>query len=286
MAKSRRELQARLKITDLVIEVVDARAPASTRNPDLQPLLSGKPVVLVLNKSDLADPQVTPQWQAWFRRRETPCLAVDSRRGVGVPELLEMIHLHQERPAGRLRPWRAVVVGIPNVGKSALINQLARRRAMAVADRPGVTRGPQWLRLGPALEVLDTPGLLWPKFTDPAAALHLALVGAIAEARLDASELAVRLLEILQDRYPQALPRRYGEPPDDGQNDPQRWLDWIGRRRGLLAAGGKVDQERAVRVLLSDFREGRLGPVSLERPGEAQASPSPLGPGVDGSGGA
>ena len=272
MTKTRRQIQADLKLVDLVAEVIDARIPVSSRNPDLDELVGEKPRLIVLNRADQADPAGTRAWCAWFRERGWAVLETTARDGKGVNQFSITIKnamkekLEQWKAKGMVgRPIRVMVVGVPNVGKSTFINQVAKRKSAKAGNRPGVTRGRQWVSVDAGLDLLDTPGILWPKFEDEATGLHLAFTGAVKDEVMDAETLACRLLELLAARYPNALEQRYQIPADlSGQG----WelLEACGRKRGFLISGGEVDTERMAKVLLDEYRSGTLGNITLELP--------------------
>ena len=272
MTKTRRQIQADLKLVDLVAEVIDARIPVSSRNPDLDELVGEKPRLIVLNRADQADPAGTRAWCAWFRERGWAVLETNARDGKGVNQFSITIKnamkekLEQWKAKGMVgRPIRVMVVGVPNVGKSTFINQVAKRKSAKAGNRPGVTRGRQWVSVDAGLDLLDTPGILWPKFEDEATGLHLAFTGAVKDEVMDAETLACRLLELLVSRYPNALEQRYQIPADlSGQG----WelLEACGRKRGFLISGGEVDTERMAKVLLDEYRSGTLGNITLELP--------------------
>lgn len=272
MTKTRRQIQADLKLVDLVAEVIDARIPVSSRNPDLDELVGEKPRLIVLNRADQADPAGTRAWCAWFRERGWAVLETNARHGKGVNQFSITIKnamkekLEQWKAKGMVgRPIRVMVVGVPNVGKSTFINQVAKRKSAKAGNRPGVTRGRQWVSVDAGLDLLDTPGILWPKFEDEATGLHLAFTGAVKDEVMDAETLACRLLELLAARYPNALEQRYQIPADlSGQG----WelLEACGRKRGFLISGGEVDTERMAKVLLDEYRSGTLGNITLELP--------------------
>lgn len=273
MARARRLVQENLKLVDVVIELLDARIPASSRNPLIGKIVGGKPHLVVLNKEDLADPHLTRLWLDWFRGRGLPALAVDSTRRKGVAEVPILVRrLVEDKMAsltarGRRPPNpRCMVVGIPNVGKSFFINALAGSRVTRTGNRPGVTRGQQWVRLAREVELLDTPGVLWPKFDDPRVGLKLAATGAIKEEVFDVEEVAAWLAEWLLQSFPASLKERYHleELPAQGH----RVVELIGARRGLVGPGGVVDSYRAAVHLLKEFREGRLGRFTLDVPPE------------------
>lgn len=271
MSKARRLLRENLKLVDVVIEVVDARIPYSSRNPILEELVGKKPLLVVLNKADLADPAITVRWENHFRGRGLVVLSVDSVRGAGVgrinPVVKEMAGQKTVSlgSSGRLpRPPRCVIVGIPNVGKSFLINRLAGRKSAKTGDRPGVTRGQQWIRVG-EVDLLDTPGILWPKFDDPEVGFRLAVTGAIREQVFDLEAVAGQLAGWLAANYPGGIKNRYGvELPDNGNEE--EILALIGKSRGLIVQGGRVDTYKAAVLLLKEFREGTLGKFTLELP--------------------
>ncbi|MBE3586502.1 ribosome biogenesis GTPase YlqF [Desulfofundulus thermocisternus] len=271
MARARRLVQENLKLVDVVIELLDARIPASSRNPIIEEIAVRKPHLVVLNKEDLADPHLTRMWLQWFSARGLPALAVDSARKKDLVEVpVQVKRLAENKIASlvargrRPPPPRCMVVGIPNVGKSSFINALAGSRVTRTGNRPGVTRGPQWIRLAGEVELLDTPGVLWPKFEDPRVGLKLAATGAIKEEVFDVEEVAAWLVEWLRQSSPASLKKRYGleELPSRGYEV----LELIGARRGLVGRGGRVDLYRASIHLLKEFRDGCLGRFTLDAP--------------------
>ena len=275
MTKTRRMIQEQLKNMDAVCEILDARVPLSSRNPDVEELTAGKPRLVVLNRVDLADPAATRRWAAWFRAQGFAVLEANAKQGQGtgkfagaVRELLaDKLAVYAEKgQAGRM--IRVMILGIPNVGKSTFINQVAKRKTAKAEDRPGVTRGKQWVPVDPSLELLDTPGMLWPKFDDPAVGVRLACTGAVRDEIMDLEELACHLMELLGRRYPQALMDRYKVEADEGDSG-YDLLVKAGRKRGFLLRGGEVDTERMARILLDEFRGGKLGRFTLEDPEEA-----------------
>ena len=272
MTKTRRQMEADLKLVDIVAELIDARVPVSSRNPDIDAICSGKPRLIVLNRSDQADPARNKSWTAHFKAQGWSVLETDARSGQGVGQfssaargaLREQIAKWREK--GQVgRPIRAMVVGVPNVGKSTFINKVAGRKSAKAGDRPGVTRGKQWVGAGSGLDLLDTPGILWPKFEDPKTGLHLAFTGAVKDEVMDAETLACGLAELLDRRYPQALVERYKVPPEAGEPGYVR-LEQCARKRGFLISGGEVDTERMAKILLDEFRGGKLGRFTLESP--------------------
>lgn len=272
MARTRRQIRECLPLVDAVTELLDARIPESSKNPELSALIGNKPRIVLLNKCDLADAQTTKQWLSHFEAMGAGALAVDCRSGKGLNAyhglvrniLADKIRTNTEKGmAGK--PLRVMVVGIPNTGKSSFINRMAGKNRAKVADKPGVTRQNQWFAIGNGIELLDTPGVLWPKFDDPKVGDRLAFIGSVKDEILDSELMAVRLLEVLQSDYADRLQQRYGILPTP---DAQPWevLEQIGRKRGMLVRGGEIDTERAANMLLDEYRDGRLGRISLEKP--------------------
>ncbi len=282
MTKTRRQMEADLKLVDLVAELIDARIPVSSRNPDIDAIVGNKPRLVVLNRADQADPAGNRAWEGWFQSRGIPVLETDSKTGRGVGRFSGAVRgalaeqLERWRAKGQVgRPVRVMVVGVPNVGKSTFINQVARRKSAKAGDRPGVTRGKQWVAVENGLDLLDTPGILWPKFEDPVTGLHLAFTGAVKDDILDSETLACHLMTLLARRYPDALAGRYkvAAPPWEGEEDERRnvaygydLLEQAARKRGFLISGGEADTERMARILLDEFRGGKLGTFTLEWP--------------------
>lgn len=275
MTKAKRAMKEDIKLIDLVIELVDARVPLSSRNPDIDDLAKGKARMVLLNKSDLADERVNAQWAAWFEAKNIHAVKVDSRNKGTLKQVQSVVQeackekIERDRKRGIMnRPIRTMVVGIPNVGKSTFINQISGRKGAKAENRPGVTRGKQWVTVDESLLLLDTPGILWPKFEDPEVGLHLAYTGAVKDDILDTEGLALRLMELLWARYPQALRDRYKLDglPEDAQG--YALLEAAGRKRGFLLARGEIDTERMARVLLEEFRSCKLGRFTLEMPEE------------------
>ena len=273
MTKTRRMVASEIGSMDAVCEIIDARIPRASRNPDLDDLTAGKPRIVVLNRVDQADPKATKQWAAWFRAQGYAVLEVDAKSGAGVKQfapavralLADKLRAYEEK--GQIgRVLRVMVLGIPNVGKSTFINKVSGRKTAKAEDRPGVTRGKQWVPVDKTLELLDTPGILWPKFEDQEVGRKLAFTGAIKDEIIDTEALACALMETLAERYPQALAERYHLQPEP---DTRGWelLEAAGRKRGFLISGGEVDTERMARVLLDEFRGGKLGRFTLEIPG-------------------
>ena len=273
MTKTRRQIEADLKQVDAVCEIVDARIPVSSRNPDIDAICGSKPRIIVLNRMDLADPAATKKWSAYFRGKGMAVIATDckSRRGIAdftpAARIACKEKLERDAARGMNRPLRVMVVGIPNVGKSTLINQISGRKGAKAENRPGVTRGKQWVTVDSGLQLLDTPGILWPKFEDPEVGMMLAYTGAVKEGVIDLEELACRLMELLHKFYPQTLLERYKvEAPEETPG----WelLEMAGRKRGFLLARGEINTERMAKVLVDEFRSGKLGKFTLEMPEE------------------
>lgn len=277
MTRARRQIQEKLKLIDLAIELLDARIPLSSRNPMIDEILQNKPRLVLLNKSDLADPEVTRQWAAYFSEQGLNALPIDSVGGNPVKEIMnrskEMLSKKieaQVRKGINPRAVRALIVGIPNVGKSTLINRMAGRKIAATGDKPGVTKGQQWIKVGSEMELLDTPGILWPKFEDQVVGYRLAATGAIKEEILHPEEIALFTLRYLSRHYPEALQERFGveEIPDESSESEEfvKLMEAIGRKRGALISGGRVDLEKASLAVLRELRAGKLGRISLESP--------------------
>jgi len=274
MTKTRRMLEENLKLVDAVCEVADARIPISSRNPDLGALLGAKPRLLVLNRADMADPAMLKRWTAHYRAQGLAVIATDckSKKGVAAfgPAVRALLEEKLRRYAEKGQAGRALkimIVGVPNVGKSTLINQISGRKGAKAENRPGVTRGKQWVAVDQGLLLLDTPGILWPKFDDEQTGLLLAYTGAVKDDVLDVESLACRLAALLWQRYPDSLRARYGvELPADAGGD--EVLRAAGKKRGYLVAGGEIDTERMAKTLLDEYRSCRLGRFTLESPEE------------------
>lgn len=273
MTKARKIITENLKLVDVVIELLDARIPYSSANPMLKEIIAQKPRIIALNKADLADPAVTRQWQAAFKEQGIQAVAVDAMTGKGTKQLVAMTEELARYKTDKLlakgaikaRAARVMIIGIPNVGKSSLINRLAGAARAKTADKPGVTRAKQWIRIGKNLELLDTPGILWPKFEDMTVGLKLSFTGAINDEAVDREQVVGVFLETMLTMYPDRLRERYkidGELP----TQPMELLELIGKKRGCLVKGGIVDTEKAQRIVFTDFRSGKLGLVSLDLP--------------------
>ena len=276
MTKTRRMITAEIKNMDAVCEILDARIPLSSRNPDVDELTAGKPRLVVLNRVDQADPGETRRWAAYFRERGYAVLEANAKGGAGTAQFAAAV---RELLRDKLAAWadrgqvgrtvRVMVLGIPNVGKSTCINKVARRKSARAEDRPGVTRSKQWVPVDSTLELLDTPGILWPRFDDPEVGKRLAFTGAIKDDVVDMEELACYLMDYLGRRYAPVLEERYKidvQPEDSGYD----LLEKAGRKRGLLMRGAQVDTQRMARVLLDEFRGGKLGRFTLETVEDAQ----------------
>ncbi len=275
MTKTRRQIEADLKQVDAVCEIVDARIPMSSRNPDIDSICAGKPRIIVLNRMDLADPAATKRWAAHFKNKGYAVLATDCKSRKGISDFTPTARaackekLSRDAARGMNRPLRIMIVGIPNVGKSTLINQISGRKGAKAENRPGVTRGKQWVTVDNGLLLLDTPGILWPKFEDPEVGMMLAYTGAVKEGVIDMEELACRLMELLHKFYPQTLLERYKVDAPAGTPG---WelLELAGRKRGYLLSGNEVHTERMAKVLLDEYRSGKLGKFTLEAPEEGK----------------
>lgn len=275
MTKTRRQIEADLKQVDAVCEIVDARIPVSSRNPDIDSICAGKPRMIVLNRMDLADPSATQRWADYFRKKGMAVISTDCRNRKGIADFTPAARkacvqkLERDAARGMSRPIRVMVVGIPNVGKSTLINQISGRKGAKAENRPGVTRGKQWVTVDKSLLLLDTPGILWPKFEDPEVGLKLAYTGAVKEGVIDLEELACALMELLHRYYPGALAERYRIEAAPGTPG-YRILEMAGKNRGFLLSRGEIHTERMAKVLVDEFRSGKLGRFTLEMPEEIQ----------------
>ena len=274
MTKTRRQIEADLKQVDAVCEIVDARIPVSSRNPDIDSICGAKPRIIVLNRMDLADPDATKRWMAYFRAKGIAAVAADCKHRKGIadfqPAVRSVLKEKIERNAakGMNRPVRVMIVGIPNVGKSTLINQISGRKGAKAENRPGVTRGKQWVTVDSGLLLLDTPGILWPKFEDKDVGMKLAYTGAVKENVIDNEELACHLIALLWKRYPSAVQERY-KVNMEGDAPGYQLLEEAGRNRGFLLARGEINTERMAKVLLDEYRSGKLGRFTLEEPEDA-----------------
>lgn len=274
MTKTKRQIQASLKLVDTVAEILDARIPLSSKNPDLQKLIQNKPKVVLLNKCDMANQTATSRWIDYYASQGITAIAVDCKSGKGLnkfaPAVNNVLSERRERlkAKGMVNPMlRIMIVGIPNVGKSSFINRVAKQNRAKVEDRPGVTRGNQWYSIAKNIEMLDTPGVLWPKFDDKIVGERLAFTGAVKDQILDTELLAVRLLDFLRSLKPADFIARFKlEDIDLDAIDSYELLNVIGKKRGMLISGGEIDTERAAIMLLDEFRSGKLGRITLEMP--------------------
>ena len=270
MAKTRRKIKEILPIIDAVAEVVDARIPISSRNPDLEEIIENKPHIILLNKCDMADSKVTEGWVRYYKSKGITAIAIDCKNGKGISAFKDTVKtvladkLEQYKEKGMVgKPLRVMTVGIPNVGKSSFINRIAGGGKAKVENRPGVTRGNQWFTIDKQLELLDTPGVLWPKFEDKTVGENLAFTGAVKDRILDTELLAMRLIETLSENYKDLLEARYGKL--DFSVDSYEILCQIGKKRGMVIRGGETDTERAANMLLEEYRNQKIGNISLER---------------------
>lgn len=272
MAKTRRKIAEQLKLIDAVAEIVDARIPISSRNPDLKEIIGDKPHLILLNKCDMADETATKDWIKFYKSQGIYAIPIDCKNGKGISAFKDTVKtvladkLAAYREKGMVgKPLRVMVVGIPNVGKSSFINRIAGGNRAKVENRPGVTRGNQWFSVDKELELLDTPGVLWPKFDDNTVGEHLAFTGAVTDRIIDTELLAMRLLEILIQNYPHLLEARYkiSEFPEDSYDS----LCLLGKKRGMMIRGGETDTERAANMLLEEYRNCKIGNITLERVG-------------------
>ncbi len=270
MAKTKRKIKEILPLIDAVAEVVDARIPISSRNPDLAEIIENKPHIILLNKCDMADSRITKEWIEYYKKNNITAIALDCKSGKGINQFKDTVKsalaykLEAYAQKGMVgKPLRVMIVGIPNVGKSSFINKIAGKTRAKAENRPGVTRGNQWFTIDKQLELLDTPGVLWPKFEDETVGERLAFTGAVKDNILDTELLAIRLLEILSENYPERLQDRFGEL--DFSIDSYELLCQIGKKRGMVIRGGETDTERAANMILEEYRNQRLGNISLER---------------------
>ena len=274
MTKTKRQIQASLKLVDAVAEIIDARIPISSRNPDLAKLIQNKPRIILLNKCDMANQTATKMWIDHFEKQGITAIAVDCKSGRGLNKFAPAVNkvmserINRLKAKGMVNPMmRIMIVGIPNVGKSSFINKIAKQNRAKVEDRPGVTRGNQWFTIAKNLEMLDTPGVLWPKFNDKIVGDHLAFTGAVKDQILDIELLAVRLLDFLKELKPVDFISRFKLEETDLDNiDSYELLKIIARKRGMLVSGGEVNTERAAIMLLDEFRSAKLGRITVEMP--------------------
>lgn len=283
MKKTRELIQENLKMVDLVIEVIDARIPVSSRNPIIDDLVKSKKRIIVLNKSDLSDAKANEVWADHFKKDGSMVLQMNCMSGQGVSQLYKLLNrLQDEKNEGQIRkkPLRMMIVGVPNVGKSSLINRMTGKKSAKTGDKPGVTKGKQWLALENGMQLLDTPGILWPKFEDPKVGLNLAFCGSIKDEILDISDLCLELIKVLQDEYPELLMSRYkldelykegdyseetGFPLETPNEIALANMEAIAKKRGFILAGKRIDYERSGKTILDEFRSGTIGHITLEQ---------------------
>lgn len=274
MTKTKRQIQSSLKLVDAVAEIIDARIPVSSRNPDLAKLVQNKPRVILLNKCDMANQTATKMWIDYFKKQNLVAIPVDCKSGRGLDKFAPAVNTVMSHKIARLKEKgmvnptiRIMIVGIPNVGKSSFINKMVKKNRAKVEDRPGVTRGNQWYTIAKNLEMLDTPGVLWPKFDDKTVGEHLAFTGAVKDQILDIELLAVRLLDFIKKLKPADFITRFKLENEDVENiDSYELLKMIGKKRGMLVSGGEIDTERAAIMLLDEFRSAKLGRITVEMP--------------------
>ena len=274
MAKTRRLIEENLKLVDIVVELLDARIPFSSRNPNIDEIVKDKPRLILLNKADIADKEVTKKWIEHFAKKGISAIAISSTKSSNLNIIFDKCRfilkdkLEKQKEKGIVnKPIKIMVVGVPNVGKSSFINKLSGKKSAITGDRPGVTRGKQWIRIKTGFELLDTPGILWPKFEDEKIGIKLAFTGAIKDEIMDVELLSVKLLEHLKNTYPSSLTERY-KMTDFENLDGYEMLILLGKKRGFVVSGGEIDTERAAGILLDEFRAARLGNITLEKPSD------------------
>lgn len=276
MTKAKRMMQENLKLVDVIVELVDARIPFSSKNPDMNNLVKQKPRIIAINKIDLGDPQVIDQWKVWYKSQGYGVVTINSVNGKGINQLLDLTRsackeiVERDKKRGRIfRPIRAMVVGIPNVGKSTFINKLVGKSSAKTGNKPGVTKGKQWIKLKKDVELLDTPGVLWPKFENKTIAENIAFIGSIKDDILDTYTLAVRLADVFAKRYDGVLEGRYKvESIKEMEGD--AIIAAIAERRGFKKSGNTLDLDRAALLLIDEFRSGKLGKITLEVPADIE----------------
>lgn len=266
MKKTKALIQENLKLVDLVVEVIDARIPFSSRNPIVDELIQRKPRIIALNKSDLADEKANQQWVRYFQEQNNSTVLINAMSGKGIPQLFRLLEQHrEEKNRDRLvrRPYRMMIVGVPNVGKSSLINRLTKRKSTQTGDRPGITKGKQWLTMENGMQLLDTPGILWPKFEDPQVGKNLAFCGSVKDEIMDLESLAFELIKLLSISYGELLVDRYKIIKVD--EEPLLTMESIAEKRGFILSGNRFDYLRTARIVIDEFRAGAIGRITLER---------------------
>jgi ribosome biogenesis GTPase A len=271
MKKTKELIKENLKLVDVVVELLDARIPISSQNPEIKEILGTKKQIIALNKYDLADPDVLQEWKAYYREKGLPCIFINSLNGDGINRLFHEIKLltsdiyNKMKDQGRtMRPIRAMIVGIPNVGKSSLTNKLAGKKSAQTGNRPGVTKGKQWIRINKGIELFDTPGILWPKIEDKKVGINLACTGAIKDEILHIDEIALKFIEFASTRYPELLINRYKIDNVDGE--PLEIMEKIAKKRGCISKGNEIDYDKVSNIILDEFRKGIIGCISMESP--------------------
>lgn len=270
MKKTRELIQENLKLINAAIEIFDARIPVSSKNPVIDDLIKNKRRIVILNKSDLADPKANEAWMKHFKSQGAETVCMNALTGTGMSDLYKVMNRMKDeinKDSIRKKPLRAMIVGIPNVGKSSLINRLAGKKSAKTGNKPGVTRGKQWINLQDQIQLLDTPGILWPKFEDKGVALRLSFVGSIKDEILDREDLTIELIKFMKDKYPELLMERY--KLDDVDGEPLEIMEAICEKRGFIMAGKRYDYARAARTVIDEFRAGKMGRITLEYPDEA-----------------
>ncbi len=279
MAKTRRKLKEDIKLVDMVVEILDARIPISSRNPEIMSIINNKPHIILLNKSDMADKNETLKWINYYKEKYgVNCIAVDCQSGKGLSEFLKCSEntlkekMEVWKSKGMIgRKIRAMIVGVPNVGKSSFINRMSKNSKAKAEDRPGVTRGNQWFTVGNKMEMLDTPGILWPKFDDEIVGRNLAFTGAIKDDILDVEDLAFKLIDLLRDRYITSIAQRYKlNESEIKECETLDLMNMIGKKRGMIISGGEVDIQRVSNMILDEFRAAKIGKITLERVDEIE----------------
>lgn len=283
MAKTMRQIEDDIKLVDIVIELLDARIPISSQNPEIAGRIKNKKKIIILNKADLADEKINQKWVSYFEKQNIPTVLIDSNSGKGIEKFIKKIEemmqemLEEQAKRGRVgRKIRAMILGIPNVGKSSFINRISKRTTAEVGNKPGVTKKKQWIRINDKVELLDTPGVLWPKFESEEVALNLAFTGSIKENVLQRTEVAYQLVKFLLENYRKNLCERYNFSEEHieevlNQDQPENFNIYeimleIGRKRGCVVSGGEIDEEKTSKIILDEFKNGKLGKITLEKP--------------------